>query len=132
VHQTECIFTMVTLIAGPHFTLEGPDSFLQSHGCIVEYLLIERFSRWPPLLLTLRPLFFTPVQANARTYVNSVSHRSRLHKFSLANRGIRSRYRVERQDYLTVLTVNSYLVCKIQSVLYKLAIHLHLSLRQHR
>jgi len=40
VHQTECIITMVTLIAGPHFTLEGPDSFLQSSalpvtGCIV-------------------------------------------------------------------------------------------------
>jgi len=27
VHQAECIFTMVTLIAGPH-TLEGPDTFL--------------------------------------------------------------------------------------------------------
>ena len=29
VHQTECIVTMVIIIAGPHFTLQGPDSFLQ-------------------------------------------------------------------------------------------------------
>ena len=27
VHQTECTFTMVTIIAGPHYTLEGPDHF---------------------------------------------------------------------------------------------------------
>jgi hypothetical protein len=43
---------MVTLIAGPHFTLEGPDSFLQSSALPVTVVLWNTdrvFSRWPPL-----------------------------------------------------------------------------------
>jgi hypothetical protein len=59
---------MVTLIADPHFTLEGPDSFLQSSALPVKVVLWNTdraFSRWS--LLTIRPLFFTPVQVNARS-----------------------------------------------------------------
>lgn len=36
VHQAECIFTMVTIIAGPHCTLEGPD-LLPYYPCILVF-----------------------------------------------------------------------------------------------
>ena len=129
---------MVTLIADPHYTLEGPDFFLQSSALPVKVVLWNTdraFFRWS--LLAIRPLFFTPVQVNAspnsRICINFVSRCSGSHKFSLTSRVIQSRYRVERQDYLFVSNVDSYLVCTIQStyVLHKLVIYSHLSLRQH-